>query len=333
MDKLREHVERALHGHFRFRKDQHYLVDDDKIEIIDEATGRRMPDRHWSDGLHQAVEAKENVTITLPAPHAAQITFQSYFKLYKKLAGMTGTIAQNWREMRRVYKRRVVCVPTNRPVIREHWPDRVFPTESAKFDAVAEEVGKLQALGRPVLIGTRSVERSEMLSQRLKARGIDHQVLNAKEHEREAEIVAQAGQPGRVTIATNMAGRGTDIKLGPGVAEAGGLHVLGTERHEAIRIDRQLAGRAGRQGDRGTSQFYLSLEDEILEALGPERQEELQTLGQQGGEVDWKQFAPRFTKAQSRTERRHYKQRVDLMIYERQRQEVLKDLGADPFVD
>src|SRR4029077_13238513 len=185
----------------------------------------------------------------------------------------------------------------------------------------------------PVLIGTRSVEKSEKLSKKLHDAGISHQVLNARQHEKEAEIVAQAGQSGRVTIATNMAGRGTDIKPGPGVAEAGGLHVLGTERHEARRIDRQLAGRSGRQGDPGSCQFFLSLEDELLEALGPRSQHRLMELGRRGGNVNWQKFAPVFLKAQRITERRHYRQRVDLMIYEKQRQEILKDLGADPYVD
>jgi preprotein translocase subunit SecA len=333
IDKLHEHVERALHAHFRFRRDQHYMIEDEKVVLIDEGTGRRQPDRHWRDGLHQAVEAKEGVTVTKASDHAAQITFQSYFRLYKKLAGMTGTAAQNWMEVRRVYKIWVVCVPTNRPVIRDNYPDRVFPTEDAKFDAVVEEVQRLRSIGRPVLIGTRSVEKSEKLSERLQKAGIEHQVLNAKQHEQEAKVVAQAGQPGRVTIATNMAGRGTDIKLGPGVTEAGGLAVIGTERHEALRVDRQLVGRAGRQGDPGSSQFFLSLEDELLEGLGPWRQEALRRRGQRGGNEDWQKYQPAFVRAQRRVERRHYRQRVDLMVYEKQRQEILKDLGADPYVD
>jgi preprotein translocase subunit SecA len=333
MDKLHEHIERALHANHRFRRDQHYLVEGEKVVIIDEGTGRRQPDRHWREGLHQAVEAKEGVPVTKASDHAAQITFQSYFRLYKKLAGMTGTAAQNWMEVRRVYKIWVVPVPTNRLVIREQWPDRVFPTEDAKFDAIVEEIQRLRAQGRPVLIGTRSVEKSEKLSERLNRVGIDHQVLNAKQHEQEAKVVALAGLPGRVTIATNMAGRGTDIKLGPGVAEAGGLHVLGTERHEARRVDRQLMGRAGRQGDPGSCQFFVSLEDELLEGLGPWRQEALKRRGQRGGRVDWQKYLPLFFKAQRRVERRHYRQRVDLMVYEKQRQEILKDLGADPYVD
>jgi preprotein translocase subunit SecA len=333
MDKLHEHVERGIHAHHRFRLDQHYMISDGEVVIIDEFTGRSMPDRHWRDGLHQAVEAKEGVQITVAADHAAQITFQSYFRLYKKLSGMTGTAAQNFWELRRVYKLWVVCVPTNRPVLREDMPDRVFPTEEAKFDAVVAQITRMRSMGRPVLVGTRSVEKSERLSQKLREVGIEHEVLNARQHEREAHIVEQAGQPGRVTIATNMAGRGTDIKLGPGVAEAGGLHVLGTERHEARRIDRQLAGRSGRQGDPGTSQFYLSLEDELLEALGPDEEAALEELGKSGGNLNCQRFQPRFTKAQRRTERRHRRERVDLMVYEKQREERLKDLGADPYVD
>jgi len=333
MDKLFEHIERALQAHYRFRRDQHYMVQDNKVVIIDEYTGRRMPDRHWRDGLHQAVEAKERVPITIASEHAASITFQSFFKLYKKLAGVTGTAAPNNREFRRVYKLPVVVVPTNRPVIRKQLPDRVFPTEEAKFQAVVEEVQRLVAQGRAVLIGTRSVEKSERLSAKLHAAGIPHQVLNARHHALEAEIISHAGEKGRVTIATNMAGRGTDIKLDKSVLEAGGLHVLGTERHEARRIDRQLAGRSGRQGDPGSAQFFLSLEDELLEALGHKTQQKLIALGRSGKNLDWNKFLPLFYKAQRKTERRHYIQRVDLMVYEKQRQEVLKELGADPYVD
>jgi preprotein translocase subunit SecA len=333
MDKLHEHVERGLHAHFRFRRDQHYMIEKGKVVIIDEYTGRRMPDRHWREGLHQAVEAKEGTQITLASDHAAQITFQSYFKLYKKLSGMTGTAAQNWMELRRVYKLWVVPVPTNQPVIRNQWPDRVFPTEDAKFAAIVEEIAQLRDRGRALLIGTRSVEKSEKLSELLHAAGIEHQVLNARQHDREAQIVALAGQRRRVTIATNMAGRGTDIKPNQDVLDAGGLHVLGTERHDAFRIDRQLAGRSGRQGDPGSCQFFLSLDDELLEGLGPVRQETMRLRGLRGGNADWQNYQSVFRRAQRRVERRHRRQRVDLMIYEKQRQEVLKDLGADPYVD
>jgi preprotein translocase subunit SecA len=378
MDKLHEHVERAIHANHRFRRDQHYMVHEDKIVIIDESTGRPQPDRHWNEGLHQAVEAKEGVSINKPSEHAAQITYQSYFKLYTKLAGMSGTVVQNFWELRRVYKLWVVRVPTNRPSQREERADRVYPTEEAKFNAVVEEVQQMRAVGRPVLIGTRSVDKSEKLSAKLQAAGIEHQVLNAKPGnlEREADIVAQAGRTGHVTIATNMAGRGTDILLGGNaetiawgrlrgqfnhqyevppelwrrildeiegqentlderrkVAMAGGLHVLGTERHEAARIDRQLIGRAARQGDPGSSGFFLSLEDELLEGLGPYRQASLRETGAAGGNRNWTSYLPSFFRAQKRVESRHYRQRLDLMHYERQRQEILKDLGADPYVD
>lgn len=333
MDKLQEHVERALHAHYRFRRDQHYMIEEGKIVIIDESTGRKMPDRSWREGLHQAVEAKEKVQISLASDHAAQITYQSYFRLYKKLAGMTGTAAQNWWEIRRVYKLWVVCVPTNRPVIREQWPDRIFPTEDSKFHAIVREVLRLRGQGRAVLIGTRSVEKSEKLSQLFDEAKIEHRVLNARQHEQEAQIVSQAGGLKKVTIATNMAGRGTDIKPDPEVISAGGLHVLGTERHEALRIDRQLIGRSGRQGDPGSCQFFLSLEDELLEGLGEARQGSLQEVGKKGGKRNWQKYAQFFVKAQQRMEKRHYRNRVDLMVYEKRRQEILKDLGADPYVD
>jgi preprotein translocase subunit SecA len=283
--------------------------------------------------MHQAVETKEGVTITKATEHAAQITYQSYYRQYKKLAGMTGTAAQNWFELYRVYKLWVVCVPTNKRVIREQWPDRVFPNEDAKFAAVVEDIQRLHEQGRPVLIGTRSVDKSEKLSALLKAAGIDHDVLNAKFHAQEAEIVKRAGQLGKVTVATNMAGRGTDIKPEPAVIELGGLHVLGTERHEALRIDRQLAGRAGRQGDPGSCQFFLSLEDELLEGLSEDRYAALKKKGQQGGNSDWQSYLTLFRKAQKRLERKHRRQRIDLMMWHKQREEILKELGADLHVD
>lgn len=333
MDKLVEAVEHALTAHYRFRLDQQYMVDKGKIVLIDEATGRPMKDRHWREGLHQAVEAKEGVPITKPTEHAAQITFQSYFRLYKKLSGMTGTAASSWFEIFRVYRLWVVQVPTNRPVRRRSLPDRVFPTQDAKFNAVVAEVQRLMAEGRPVLIGTASVEKSELLSAKLKAAGVEHKVLNARHHEQEAMIVAEAGQGPRVTVATNMAGRGTDIKLSEAVLRAGGLHVLGTERHDSRRIDRQLEGRAGRQGDPGSAQFYLSLEDHLLEGLGPDKYESLKLRGKRGGNIDWDTFQPLFEQAQARVERRHYISRIDLLNREKRRQEILKDLAADPYVD
>jgi len=334
MDKMFEAVERALLAHYRYRRDQHYMISPDKkIVIIDEGTGRPMPDRHWRDGLHQAIEAKEGVPINMPSEHAAQITYQNFYRLYTKLAGMSGTLMPNFWELRRVYGLWVTRVPTNRPCRRIQYPDRIFPTEDAKFEAVVAETHALLAQGRPVLIGTRTVEASKKLSAKLTAAGIPHQVLNAEQNQREAEIVALAGQPGTVTVATNMAGRGTDIKLGPGVAEKGGLHVIATERHEAERIDRQLVGRAGRQGDPGSAQFFLSLEDQILEGLGQKRQQQLQKLGRSGQNRNWNAFAPLFRKAQRRIEKRHYRQRLDLKNYDKNRQEWLKDIGADQYVD
>ncbi|MSR54714.1 MAG: preprotein translocase subunit SecA [Gemmataceae bacterium] len=333
MDKLVEAIEKAIQANHRFVLDHHYMVIEGKVVIVDESTGRPMPDRHWREGLHQAVEAKEKVAVHLAADHAASITYQSYFRQYEKLAGMTGTVVQNWKEIRRVYKLWVVQIPTNVAIKRKRMPDVVFATEDAKFDAIVAQTKKMREAGRPVLIGTRSVEKSEALSARLTAIGIPHRVLNARQDKEEALIISQAGQQGTVTVATNMAGRGTDIKLGPGVAEAGGLHVVGTERHEAVRIDRQLLGRAGRQGDPGTGQMFLSMQDKLLEALSHERHLRLVALGKAGGNRNWNEFRRLFIAAQRKTERKHYRQRLDLMHYERQRKELLGDLGADPFVD
>jgi len=334
MDKLIEAIERALQAHYRFTRDHHYMVSPEKkIVIVDEGTGRPMPDRNWRDGLHQAVEAKEKVPITMQSDHAAQVTYMNFYRLYKKLGGMSGTLLPNFWELRKVYRRWVTKVPTNRPIKRVQFPDRVFPTEAAKFAEVVKQVQEMMGKGRPVLIGTRTVDASEKLSALLNAAGVEHKVLNARQNDQEAVIVSRAGQLGNVTVATNMAGRGTDIKLGPKVAENGGLHVIGTERHEAERIDRQLAGRAGRQGDPGTAQFFLSLEDQLLEGLGTKRQKMLKELGKAGGNRNWDAYARLFRMAQRRLERKHRKQRLDLMNYDKQRQEMLQDLGADPYVD
>ena len=334
MDKLLEQVEKSLHAYHRFSKDHQYMISKEgKIIIIDEGTGRPMPDRHWRDGLHQAVEVKESVQVTMPSEHAAQVTFQNFYRLYTKLAGMSGTLMPNFREMRRVYRRWVTKIPTNRPIKRVLSPDGVHPTEGAKFDAVVKQVREMVQKGRPVLIGTRTVDKSERLSKLLELAGVEHLVLNARQDANEAEIVGQAGQLGRVTVATNMAGRGTDIKLGPGVADNGGLHVIGTERHEAERIDRQLAGRAGRQGDPGTAQFFISLDDGVLEGLGQRKQKSLEELGRSGSNRPWSMFRGLFRKAQRKIEKKHYRQRLDLMHYDKNRQEMLQDLGADPYVD
>ncbi|HEY8489864.1 MAG TPA: preprotein translocase subunit SecA [Dehalococcoidia bacterium] len=268
--RLTRYLDAALKAHALYKRDRDYVVKDGEVIIVDEFTGRLMFGRRYSEGLHQAIEAKEGVKIQRESVTLATITFQNLFRLYEKLAGMTGTAATEAEEFYEIYKLDVVVIPTHMPMIRQDLPDYVYRTEEAKFRAVVEEIVQLHQAGRPVLVGTVSIEKSEYLSALLKRRGIPHQVLNAKHHEREAQIVAQAGQPGAVTIATNMAGRGTDIKLGPGVAELGGLHIIGTERHEARRIDNQLRGRAGRQGDPGSSRFYVSFGDDIMKRFAPD---------------------------------------------------------------
>ncbi len=268
---LTHHLEQALKAHAVFHRDKDYIVRDDEVIIVDEFTGRMMHGRRYSEGLHQAIEAKEGVRVRRQNVTMATITYQNYFRMYEKLAGMTGTAKTEAEEFTRIYNLEVVSVPTHRPMIRDDFGDLVFKNERGKFNAVVADIQDMQAAGRPVLVGTTSVDTSERLSDLLLRKGIQHDVLNAKQHEREATIVADAGQPGHVTIATNMAGRGTDIVLGPGVKEAGGLHIIGTERHEARRIDNQLRGRAGRQGDPGSSRFYVSLEDDLMRRFGSER--------------------------------------------------------------
>jgi preprotein translocase subunit SecA len=265
------HVNQALKAHTIFTRDVDYVVKDGQVIIVDEFTGRIMPGRRYSDGLHQALEAKEKVKIERENQTLASVTFQNYFRMYEKLAGMTGTADTEAEEFKKIYKLEVVVIPTNMPMIRIDHNDVIYKTEKEKFNAAIEEIKEMHALGKPVLVGTISIVKSELLSAMLSRTGIKHHVLNAKHHEREAEIVAQAGQRGMVTISTNMAGRGTDIKLGEGVADLGGLHILGTERHESRRIDNQLRGRAGRQGDMGSSRFYLSLEDDLLRIFGAEK--------------------------------------------------------------
>jgi len=265
------HVNQALKAHTLFNRDVDYVVKDGQVIIVDEFTGRIMPGRRYSDGLHQALEAKEKVKIERENQTLASVTFQNYFRMYEKLGGMTGTADTEAEEFKKIYKLEVVVVPTNMPMIRADHNDLIYKTEKEKFNAAIEEIKEMYALGRPVLVGTISIVKSELLSTMLSKTGIKHHVLNAKHHEREAEIVAQAGQRGMVTISTNMAGRGTDIKLGEGVAALGGLHILGTERHESRRIDNQLRGRSGRQGDMGSSRFYLSLEDDLLRIFGAEK--------------------------------------------------------------
>ncbi|NLM20255.1 MAG: preprotein translocase subunit SecA [Peptococcaceae bacterium] len=267
-NELAHHVNQALKAHTLFKRDRDYVVKDGQVIIVDEFTGRLMFGRRYSEGLHQAIEAKENVKIEKESQTLATITFQNYFRMYKKLAGMTGTAKTEEQEFINIYRLDVVEIPTNLPLIRQDYPDIVYRTEQGKFNAVVEDIIARHQKGQPILVGTVSIEKSEKLSEMLKKRGIPHQVLNAKFHEMEAQIVAQAGQQGMVTIATNMAGRGTDIVLGEGVKELGGLHIIGTERHESRRIDNQLRGRAGRQGDPGSSQFYISLEDDLMRLFG-----------------------------------------------------------------
>ncbi len=274
---LTRYMDQAMKAQFLFKLDRDYVVKDGEVIIVDEFTGRLMFGRRYSEGLHQAIEAKEGVRIQRESKTLATITFQNYFRLYDKLAGMTGTAVTEAEEFHKIYKLEVVVMPTHRPMVRKDLPDQIYKTENAKYRAVVQEIEDLHKEKRPVLVGTVSIEKSEMLSEMLSRRGITHQVLNAKHHEKEAGIIAQAGQPGTVTIATNMAGRGVDIILGgnPGtpedaklVKDMGGLHILGTERHEARRIDNQLRGRAGRQGDPGSSRFYLSLEDDLMRRFG-----------------------------------------------------------------
>jgi preprotein translocase subunit SecA len=262
-------VNQALKAKALFHRDRDYLIRDGEAIIVDEFTGRTMPGRRWSDGLHQAVEAKEGLKVQQEMKTLATITLQNYFRLYGKLAGMTGTAITEAEELHKIYGLEVVVIPTNKPMVRLDSPDVIYKTEQSKYGAVIDEIVEMHKAGRPVLVGTVSVEKSERLSRLLEKRGVAHNVLNAKQHEREAAIVAEAGRPAAVTIATNMAGRGTDIVLGAGVAGLGGLHIIGTERHESRRIDNQLRGRAGRQGDPGSSRFFISLEDDLMKIFGP----------------------------------------------------------------
>ena len=267
---MSHHFNQALKAHALMKRDRDYVVKDGEVIIVDEFTGRLMFGRRYSDGLHQAIEAKEGVKIERESQTLASITFQNYFRMYKKLAGMTGTAKTEETEFRKIYRLDVIVIPTNQPVRRDDLPDVIYKNKRAKYRAVVQEIADLHGKGQPILVGTTSIVQSEDLSSMLKKKGVPHNVLNAKYHEMEAQIVAQAGQPHAVTIATNMAGRGTDIVLGEGVPELGGLHIIGTERHESRRIDNQLRGRAGRQGDPGSSRFYLSLEDDLMRLFGSE---------------------------------------------------------------
>lgn len=312
-------VNQLLKAYTLFERDVDYVIDNGQVKIVDEQTGRIMEGRRYSDGLHQAIEAKENVKVEAATQTYATITLQNYFRMYHKLAGMTGTAETEAQEFWDIYKLDVVVIPTHKPVIRKDYEDLVYRTKREKYNAVIEEIVKLVNAGRPVLVGTTSVENSEILSRMLKLRGIKHNVLNAKHHQKEAEIVAEAGKAGTVTIATNMAGRGTDIKLGPGVKEAGGLAIIGTERHESRRVDRQLRGRAGRQGDPGSSQFFVSLEDDLMRLFGSERIAALiDRMGglEEGEPIQHSMLSKSIERAQKKVEENNFGIRKRLIEYD-----------------
>ena len=334
---LQHYVTQALKANYTMRSDKDYMVKDNEIVIIDEFTGRLMEGRRYSDGLHQAIEAKEGVKIQRESKTLATITFQNYFRMYAKLSGMTGTALTEENEFREIYNLDVIVIPTNKPVQRIDQSDMVYKNESGKYKAIVEEIVKSHEKGQPVLVGTASVDRSEYISSLLKKRGIKHQVLNAKYHAQEAEIISHAGELGMVTIATNMAGRGTDIKLGEGVIEAGGLKVLGTERHESRRIDNQLRGRSGRQGDAGESIFFISLEDDLMRIFGSEKiQGIIDKLGLEETEaIESKMVTKAIENAQKKVEGNNFDIRKNLLGYDdvmnlqreviyRQRTEVLE---------
>ncbi len=329
------HILQSLKAHHCFKRDVDYIVSDEgKVVIVDEFTGRLMPGRRFSDGLHQALEAKEGVKVEAENQTLASITFQNYFRMYDKLAGMTGTAQTEAVEFDQIYHLETITIPTNKPMIRKDLPDLIFRTQKEKYHAIIESIKELYKTGQPVLVGTISIETSELLSAMLKKEGVPHSVLNAKHHAEEAAIVAQAGQKGHVTIATNMAGRGTDIVLGEGVKELGGLHILGTERHESRRIDNQLRGRAGRQGDPGSSRFYLSLEDNLMRIFGSERISGLmEKLGMKEGEpIENRMVSKAIENAQKRVEGHNFEIRKTLLDYDNvmnQQREVIYTLRRD----
>ncbi len=312
------HLNQALKAHVLFKNNVDYLVRDNQVIIVDEFTGRTMEGRRYSDGLHQALEAKENVKIEQENQTLASITFQNYFRMYEKLAGMTGTADTEGPEFKKIYNLDVVVMPTNQPMVRDDYADVIYKNEAAKYRAVIREICELHKVGRPVLVGTISIDVSEKISDMLKKMKVEHEVLNAKQHEREAEIIAGAGQLGKVTIATNMAGRGTDIKLGPGVVEVGGLHILGTSRHESRRIDNQLRGRAGRQGDPGSSRFFLSLEDDLLRIFGSDRITSImEKLGMEEDEpIEHNMISRAIENAQKKVEGHNFDIRKHLLEYD-----------------
>jgi preprotein translocase subunit SecA len=330
-----EHIERAIKVAREMFLDRQYVVRDGEIVIVDEFTGRLGEGRKWRAGIHQAVEAQAGVDITFATNQAARITVQDFFLRYNRLAGMTGTASTSARELHKIYECKVRPVPTNRPPIRQKLPTLVFGTAEEKWHAVIEDLLEQHALGRPVLVGTRSIDKSDVLSGLLRERGIEHAVLNARHIAQEADIVGKAGQKGKVTVATNMAGRGTDIRLGEGVHALGGLHVICTELHEAQRIDRQLIGRCGRQGDPGTYRQFLALDDEIIEtAYGPKKAEKLKQRGiELAGNGPIAGFEALIYKAQRKVERRHFRDRKVLLYHEKERQKMQRQMSQDPYLD
>ncbi|HIX01890.1 MAG TPA: preprotein translocase subunit SecA [Candidatus Ligilactobacillus excrementigallinarum] len=344
---LNHHLDNALRANYIMLRDKDYVVQKGEVLIVDQFTGRVMDGRRYSDGLHQAIEAKEHVKIEEETKTMANITYQNFFRMYHKLAGMTGTAKTEEEEFREIYNMQVITIPTNKPVIRDDRPDLLYPTLKSKFNAVADDIERRHKAGQPVLVGTVAVETSEYLSQLLDKRGIPHAVLNAKNHAKEAEIVANAGQKGAVTIATNMAGRGTDIKLGPGVRDLGGLAVIGTERHESRRIDNQLRGRSGRQGDPGLSQFYLSLEDDLMLRFGSEKIKDLlesMKIADDDAVIQSKMITKQVESAQKRVEGNNYDTRKQVLqyddvmraqrevIYKQRQQVILEDKSLKPVI-
>ncbi|MFA6528721.1 MAG: preprotein translocase subunit SecA, partial [Candidatus Gracilibacteria bacterium] len=312
------HIEQALKAHTVYKKDVDYMVKDGEVIIVDSFTGRLMPGRRYSAGLHQAIEAKERVEVKRESKTMATITFQNYFRMYKKLAGMTGTALTEAEEFAAIYNLNTISIPTNKPVKRLDRPDAIYKNHKGKYMAIAEKTKELHQKGQPVLIGTVSIEKSELLSGLLKAQGIKHEVLNAKQHEKEAEIVSKAGQKGSVTIATNMAGRGTDIKLGEGIGDLGGLYIMGTERHESRRIDNQLRGRAGRQGDNGETQFYISMEDDLMRLFGADSIKKMMEFLRVPDDmmIENKRISKSIENAQKSVEGRHFDIRKHLVDYD-----------------
>ncbi|GAA4422737.1 preprotein translocase subunit SecA [Bremerella cremea] len=330
---LYDYVERAIKVKRDFHSGQHYVIRDGEVVIVDESTGRIAEGRKWSYGIHQAIEAKEGVEVTVATGQAARITVQDLFLRYRHLGGMTGTAASSKGEFKKIYRLNVIKCPTNRIPQRKLLPDRVFGNGEAKWTAIVDEIRDVHTKGRPVLVGTRTIEKSEHLSKLLEEAGIEHEVLNAHQVAVEAEIVSRAGQPGKVTVATNMAGRGTDIKLGEGVHALGGLHVICTELHDSARIDRQLVGRCGRQGDPGSTRQFMALDDDcLLVGLGPKRYKKMVEYGKnRQGELP--SYANLFRKAQRKIERKHFGDRKVLLYHEKQRKKMHREMGQDPYLD